>query len=262
MTAHVAYPRWDGSGLPATLSTRILEYLRNELQFRGVVVTDALIMEGALKGRGEARASVDAVRAGCDALLYPLDAAGVALALEGAAAADPAMRRRCDEAVQRVRSLAESMNAAPAPAADLAEHQRFAAAVADRAVHTLRGDALRLRAPLSLSIVDDDIGGPYSVGPRDILTHQLSAAGIELRTGGSRVLLIFSEPRSWKGHALLSKMSFAAVAREIPRTDLVLLFGHPRLMAQIPGEMPVVCAWHGQPLMQEAAARWITGRLR
>ena len=44
--------------------------------------------------------------------------------------------------------------------------------------------------------------------------------------------------------------------------DLVVLFGHPRLLAQIPGDAPVVCAWHGQPLMQEAAARWVAARLR
>ena len=54
MSAHVAFPAFDPSGAPATLSRAILtDLLRNELGFTGIVVTDALIMEGVLGG-GEA----------------------------------------------------------------------------------------------------------------------------------------------------------------------------------------------------------------
>jgi beta-glucosidase-like glycosyl hydrolase len=262
MTAHVSYPRWDASGLPATLSSRILGHLRNELRFQGVVVTDALIMEGALKGRGEVSACIDAIRAGCDALLYPRRGGSIARALEHAAAADLALRARAEEAVERIAVLAQTMNIAPAQFDDLAENRTFARAVADRAIHSLRGDSLALRPPLLLSLVDDDLGGPYAVGPRDILATSLVTEGIELGRGGAHLLVIFSEPRSWKGHALLSARSVAAVSRLATQSDLVLLFGHPRLLAQIPGNAPVVCAWHGQPLMQEAAARWVVARMR
>ena len=40
--------------------------------------------------------------------------------------------------------------------------------------------------------------------------------------------------------------------------DLILLFGHPRLIAELPGEAPVACAWHRQRPMQEAAARLLS----
>jgi beta-glucosidase-like glycosyl hydrolase len=266
MTAHVSYPRWDASGLPATLSSRILSYLRNEIRFQGIVVTDALIMEGALRGGGggDVSASIHAIRAGCDALLYPRNAGSIARALEGAATEDPAMRVRAEEAVERIRALAQTMNsvAVPTHSDDLAENRKFADAVADRAIHTLRGDSLALRPPLSLSLVDDDLGGPYAVGPRDILATSLTREGIELGKGGANLLVIFSEPRSWKGHALLSARSVADVNRLATQSDLVLLFGHPRLLPQIPGTAPVVCVWHGQPLMQGAAARWVAARMR
>ena len=36
-------------------------------------------------------------------------------------------------------------------------------------------------------------------------------------------------------------------------SSLVVLFGHPRLAAELPGRN-VLCAWGGDPLMQEAAA--------
>jgi hypothetical protein len=41
----------------------------------------------------------------------------------------------------------------------------------------------------------------------------------------------------------------------------VVVFGHPRLAEEIPGTCPVLTAWHRQPLMQEAVARWIAARL-
>jgi hypothetical protein len=185
----------------------------------------------------------------------------VAGALEKAAQREAVVGGRVKEALETIGKLAASFQG-DAGTVDLADHQAFAAATADLAIHTLRGDSLALREPLVLPVVDDDLGGPYAVGPRDLCARALKRSGIQVGAGGSRVLLVFSEPRSWKGHALLSKASMVAIQREIPRTDLVLLFGHPRLMAQIPGEMPVVCAWHGQPLMQEAAARWITNRMK
>jgi hypothetical protein len=46
-----------------------------------------------------------------------------------------------------------------------------------------------------------------------------------------------------------------------PRAELVILFAHPRLVTQIPGNAPVLCCWHGQPLMQRAAARWVIEKI-
>src|SRR5690242_15185892 len=74
MTAHVAYPSLDPSGVPATLSEPIMKELRGPLGFEGLVVSDALIMDGALAGRRESDAAVEAVRAGVALLLYPNDA--------------------------------------------------------------------------------------------------------------------------------------------------------------------------------------------
>ncbi|MFW6080091.1 MAG: glycoside hydrolase family 3 protein, partial [Gemmatimonadota bacterium] len=86
MTAHVAYAALEPTGGPATLSRAIVSgLLRGAIGFDGVVVTDALIMEGVqAEGAGEAGAAVAATAAGCDALLYPRELAEVAAALERA----------------------------------------------------------------------------------------------------------------------------------------------------------------------------------
>ena len=268
MTAHVAYPQWDSSGLPASLSAPMLRYLRQQLGFDGVIVTDALIMEGVLEGRGPGGAAVAALAAGNDVLLYPNDPAAVIRALDEASgkALD---RSRLDDALARVARMAEGAQGAPAQAPDLAEDARFADALADMALHTLRGESLSLAAPLGVTIVDDDVGGPYRVGRRDLFARRLADVGITVRrrgattpARGSRVVLVYAEPLSWKGRAWLGTRSLTTLRREAPGAALIVLFGHPRLASQIPGTAPILCAWHGQPLMQYAAARWVAGRMR
>ncbi|MGH8721877.1 MAG: hypothetical protein ACREU4_07825, partial [Burkholderiales bacterium] len=70
----------------------------------------------------------------------------------------------------------------------------------------------------------------------------------------------FAEPRAWKGRSGFSAASRAALAQEAPGAALVVLFGHPRLVAEIPPRPPVLVAWHRQRLMQDAVARWIAAR--
>jgi hypothetical protein len=64
-----------------------------------------------------------------------------------------------------------------------------------------------------------------------------------------------------EGNGFAAKQQ-AALAREAPRASLVILFGHPRLLSRLPGDAPVLLAWHRQRLMQEAAARWVAERVR
>jgi hypothetical protein len=72
------------------------------------------------------------------------------------------------------------------------------------------------------------------------------------------VIALFSEPRSWKGRAELGPRTMRALERSASAARLIVLFGHPRLAAAIPSGPAILCAWHGQALMQRAAARWIS----
>jgi beta-glucosidase-like glycosyl hydrolase len=85
MTAHVAYPALDPSGAPATFSKPILDILRRRFGFDGLIVSDALMMEGARGGRSQGEIGLDALQAGVDLLLYPDQPAAVAGALAAAA---------------------------------------------------------------------------------------------------------------------------------------------------------------------------------
>jgi beta-glucosidase-like glycosyl hydrolase len=260
MTAHVAYPSLDDSNLPATLSRTLLGELRGESRFDGLVVTDALIMDGALSGRRESDAAVQAVQAGADLLLYPNDPRRVRDALEAALASGNLSRERLEESLKR---YDRALIAATAPTPPVTRGPFDSAdALADTLLKAgmVRGAPPTLVGPLDLVVVDDDVGGPYPPSSTDYVQRALGPELIGRYSGGSRVVMVFAEPRAWKGRSGLGSASREALAHYATGADLLILFGHPRILGELPNRAPVLLAWHRQRLMQEAVARWLGQR--
>ena len=70
MTAHISFPAFDPSGLPATLSHPVLTgLLRQRMGFDGLIVTDAMDMHAIAKRFQPGEASVLAILAGADLVL-------------------------------------------------------------------------------------------------------------------------------------------------------------------------------------------------
>jgi hypothetical protein len=260
MTAHVAYPTLDDSNLPATLSRTLLGELRTSGRFDGLVVTDALIMDGALAGRRESDAAVQAIQAGADLLLYPNDPRRVRDALEAALSSGSLGRDRLDESLERYQRALAKANA-PTPPVTRGPFES-ADALADALLEKgmIRGSPPTLTGPLDLVVVDDDVGGPYPPSASDYVHRALGPEFIGRYSGGSRVVLVYAEPRAWKGRSGLAPGSREALAHHAAGADLIVLFGHPRLLGELPSRTPVLLAWHRQRLMQEAVARWLGQR--
>jgi beta-glucosidase-like glycosyl hydrolase len=263
MTAHVAYPALDPEGRAATRSRRIVhDLLRLEMGFEGVVVTDALIMEGA--GSPEA-AMAEALAAGVDVLLYPPEGLdpGAALGL-AAETLDPEEAAASAERVRRL-VAAGSMGPSDEPVGTPEDRAR----VLDWAQRTLRvvgggpvsGDVV-------LTVVDDDRGGPFPAPSRAPFTDALRTAGFRVQEAGegegrgTPVLCLYAEPRGWKGRAGLSPEARGALGRWAERhgtSGRILVFGGPGLLEELPSGIPTILAWGGEALMQEAAARSLAG---
>jgi beta-glucosidase-like glycosyl hydrolase len=261
MTAHVAYPALDPSGTPATFSAPILGLLRGELGFTGLIVSDALMMEGARAGSSGEAAALAALRAGVDLLLYPDEPRAVAAALQRAAESDAAVAERVEQALERYHAALQAVPQDELPERLPAAGSSLAAADWLLSAPLSRGVAPRLTAPLDLVVVDDDLGGRWPASPTNWVHDALAARGVALGPGGSRVVLAFAEPRASKGRAGFGAESRAALERLAPGADQIVLFGHPRLLEELPGTAPVLLGWHRQRLMQEAAARWLAERL-
>jgi len=267
MSAHVAFPAFDPSGAPATLSAPILTgLLRRELEFTGLVVTDALIMEGVLSG-GESEAVVRALGAGCDCLLYP---ANVAESEKAVLRAIDEKRLDADsvhQSIERRRRWARWASLSRDSNRPARDESGWAAQIAEEVVHSLRGKTPRLPQPWNLVIVDDDVGGPYPAPSREPFISALRTGGVEIVTGdtpatgetGATIIALFGDIRAWKGRPGFSDHAKDSVRRALQESRtkdrLIVQFSHPRLADELDVDAPIICAWGGEAVMQRAAAR-------
>ncbi|MGD2154505.1 MAG: glycoside hydrolase family 3 N-terminal domain-containing protein [Gemmatimonadales bacterium] len=276
MLAHVSYPALDPSGTPASLSRKIVRLLRAELGFDGLIASDALIMEAVTAaGRSETEAAVEAVRAGCDVLFYPSSPAETVAALRSALESKVLDHRQVARSVERIEVAARTADIAiddQAPVSSQARALEMAAA----SLTTLRG-ALPHPRPgqaFRVHLVDDDVvelpetlAGPGTRSPeRGRLAkalHERGAATLdpESEAPALDLVAVFSDVKGWKRRSWLAPERAGEVNRIVERApdSTIVIFGHPRLARQLPGAQNVVCAWCGDPLMQEAVAEHLLG---
>ena len=159
MTAHLSFPALDDSGDPATLSKPILTgLLRNQLGFKGVIVTDSLAMQGVRDLYGDPEVAVRALSAGADQLLMTPAMDDAYAAVIDAVHTGRISRADLDAKVRRVLELKYERGIVAHPYADPAaldsvvgtpEHLATADAVTDRTTTLVKNDAKTL--PLATS---------------------------------------------------------------------------------------------------------------
>lgn len=100
MTGHISVPKIDKSGTPASLSQKITSIARNDLGFEGLIYTDALGMQGAQLKKGNN--CVQAILAGADVLLCPVDIPASISAVMDAVKSGKIKKSVIEERVKRV----------------------------------------------------------------------------------------------------------------------------------------------------------------
>ncbi|MBI4575627.1 MAG: hypothetical protein HY722_05115 [Planctomycetes bacterium] len=270
MTAHVAYPALDPTGRAATFSRPIIDgLLRRELGFRGLVVTDALLMGGASTPGGEVDSAVRALAAGCDVLLAPADPEGLLAGLRERLAAGEVPAARVREAAARVGEAWQVGGIAPRrpdPADSAGAARRMAeaglvlvregpawpplAAGRRAALIALADDAEEDAAPLGADLVLTPASGPAE--------HE--AARRAAREAGFALVGVVCTVRAWKGRAGLAEpLAGWLAALEVPAT--VVAFGSPYVIDQVHERAGFLAAWGIDGPSVEAALAACRGEL-
>jgi len=103
MVGHISLPKVIGDDTPASLSSYIMtDLLREELGYKGIIITDALAMKAVIDEYSSDEAAVRALEAGADILLLPED---FELAFQGVLQAVNEGRlsgERIDQSLQRI----------------------------------------------------------------------------------------------------------------------------------------------------------------
>jgi beta-N-acetylhexosaminidase len=172
MTAHIRFSALGDE--PATWNARAVSLLRDELAFDGVVMTDALEMQGAGGPAGVAEAAVRALVAGADALCLGADLTPAQVAEVVAAVAARVPEERLREAASRVAALAEWTSPRP-------HEDRAAGAEAARRALRVEGDPAVERDALVVELWPDPT---IAAGPsRHGLGELLDAETVRLHEG-------------------------------------------------------------------------------
>jgi beta-N-acetylhexosaminidase len=177
MPGHLAVPAFEpDASVPATTSRNILTgLLRDELQFKGLVVTDAMDMGGVTSRYSPGEAAIRAVEAGADVLLMPPVPDAAMAGLERAVRSGRITEKRIDESVRRILQAKARLGLDKNRLADIERlDERFgrpefaaqAQNIADRGVTLLRDsqhllplDAAKPLRVLLVSLAAD--GDPY-----------------------------------------------------------------------------------------------------
>lgn len=180
MLVHARVPALDPDPEKiTTISTKVVtKTLKDELGFKGVIVTDALEMKGLIKlydprkGSPTALASVDAIKAGCDVIMVPTDLDGAFHAIVDAVRKGEIPESRIDESVRKILgmkaaigldksrfvSVESASNAVSRP-----EDMEFAQHIADEAVTLVRDNKYIL--PLNESGVASPVSEAHANSP-------------------------------------------------------------------------------------------------
>jgi len=298
MTAHLSVPAITADEqLPATLSHAVLtDLLRNQLGFKGLVVTDAMEMGGITRSWWSGQAAVRAIAAGADVILLPPFPDAVRGAIVRAVETGELPAERLADAARRVLEykarLGLNVGRATIPLSDLPENfapvaeTERADAVAEAAVTLLRDrndvlplDARRWQNVLVVGVSDTD--DPVEV---DVLTEALraqlasvSSRSIDGRTRGddaaalvaaaSRagvvVLAVRARVRSGQEQISLpsAQQRYAQMITSLDKPVILVAMGSPYVVAAFPDAGAAITTYGWSAPLQRALAAALTGEI-
>jgi beta-glucosidase-like glycosyl hydrolase len=259
MLGHLSVPAIDPSGIPLSISEKAVLYLRKNMNYKGLLITDAMNM-GGLGGYSEEKASFEAVRAGVDLLLHPSDTEKIVSFLRRRKAVFDGSR------LEEFRSrLSRGASSSPP---DFAANRRLSRLLAKKAT-TISGRFETGGRPflLILNDADDEKGNVFSQRMRErlpgsesrTLTPRSEVRRIAIPAGRSLVVAVFSETKAWKGG--VSKWLYRQIEYLKDRADLFVSFGSPYLFDMIANRPKMFTYWDSDS-SQIAAADHIAKRCR
>ena len=296
MSAHISLPNIQKEpGLPATLSPKILNgLLRSDLNFEGVVYTDAMEMGGIVNNFTREYSYVQAIKAGCDVLINSGNRSSdsIITAIKTAIDKGRLSEARIDSSVKRILTLKKKLGLHRSRYSDqeklenqLAseEIKKFAQEAAEKGI-TLPLDKNQI-LPLDrkykdayvISIYDNDHNNRWNAFNQTILaripgakqylldpeTSQKQYASILENISDSSLVIagVFARYQAFKGRIELfnRQIDFIKQLSEESSNLITVSLGNPYIIQQFPGIDTYLCSFGWEPVQQRAAVRAIFG---
>jgi beta-N-acetylhexosaminidase len=293
MSFHGAMPALDSSNVPGTLSPKVLTaLLRGEMGFKGIIISDAMDMRGVLDQYGSDEAVKRAISAGIDVLIQPLDVSQAIDAVVAGVKEGRYTEARLDSSVRRVVETKRRLGLAQRKLVDLnalrflvgdSSNLQIARRVAEKSI-TLVRDSLR-QVPIaagSAKVLSITLARRADLGAGNAFNAELRTGLPNLRTefmatedaplnfprliaaaDSADVTIVGSYVgQNWDAVSASAPQAFASFVQTLVqrgRKPIVVAFGNPYLLQQLPSIGTYLVAWGGFPVSQTAAARALLG---
>jgi beta-N-acetylhexosaminidase len=289
MTFHGSLPALDASGVPATLSPAVIGgLLRRDLGFRGVAITDAMDMRGVLDRFGAIEAAQRAVAAGADILIQPEDVTVTIDAIVAGVGKGRYSADRVADAARRILEIKSKMGmpvmfdpAAVRAAVGTRPNRALADTIAARSFTLVRDRANATPLRRGARVLSVTVARRPDLTAGTTFDATLRASGITVRSAYldadaatsdeyrrvgrvadsvDAVVVSSYVATRWDAASIAQSTPFVDFVRTLTRTPaIVIAFGNPYLLQQIPDAGAYAVAWSGIAPAQAAAARALAG---
>jgi len=296
MTGHLEIPALESENkLPASLSYSIVtEFLKNELGFDGLIITDALNMKAITNKYSAGEAAIKAFNAGNDILLMPDDTKLAIEALYNAVNNGSIKTERLNQSVAKILSAKVWLELLPKvktnntqfeSATNLTAENRLAKEIAENSLTILKLDTLsngfkidNAKETLLLSISNrksfsnthftDIVNKKYPSIKTNILNsktkkkeYKLIQSAIE---GSKKVIValnVSSSKQTNNGNLLKEQIELIEQIIAQDKELIIINFENPYLASQFPKVKNYICTFSNSEASQEAALKFLEGKL-
>ncbi|MGE5680709.1 MAG: glycoside hydrolase family 3 N-terminal domain-containing protein [Bacillota bacterium] len=296
MIGHLEVPAFEPSrGLPATLSKNIITgLLKNKLGFTGLVVTDAMNMHGMSKKFKPAEATIRAVEAGNDIILFPPDEDISVNALYHAVESGVISQERINYSVRKILAAKKWLQIDKnkfisfddvSKTVNKKSHLRLAQEIADKSITLLKNedklvplDPSDYKKPVSICLSDLNFPKDYyfpklakekfenlnqfCLGKRS--TPRDYKAALRLAAKSDLVIVpIYVKVRAFQGSVNLEEKQTAFIKQlsALNKPVVFLSMGNPYILSEFPHVGTYLCSYGEPKVSQIAMMKALTGEI-
>lgn len=296
MSFHGVVPAFDSTGVPATLSHNVMTgVLRGELGFKGLIISDAMDMKGGLIQYGLTEAVKRAIAAGLDVILQPSDVIQAIDAIVAGLNEGRYTQARLNESVLRVLRAKERLGLGENRTVDLARipsvvgdsgKLALATTIAEKSMTLVKDSPkqLPLAGASTLRVLSITVASKSDLGAGVAFNTELRArypglraefiatqdAGVNYermrKAADSADVTVISSyvGQKWDATSLSVPVAFTSLVNDIiekGHRPVVVSFGNPYILQQLPRVGTYLVAWGGSPASQTAAGRALLGEV-
>lgn len=253
MLGHLKVPSID-SGIPVSLSEKAVRFLRKNMKYKGILITDALNM-GGIAEFSEEEACSKALRAGVDYLLHLTDPEKTALYLQDS------INFPLKSENKNLENFLKEKIANQTP--DFEKHKKLSEELARNAVR-ITGKKITVKKPLLIILSDDKgIKGQALINNLENKYSEFQSLNLFAEKEFYRdnlknrdvIVAVFSKIKAWKGGT--SPWILRSV-RKLEKTAKVFVsFGSPHLINNINSKITKIYAYWDSEFIQKKVAEII-----